>query len=141
VETVIFPERLARQIRQQALASPAVEICGLVAASHGQPQRCIPVPNIADRPAGRFAMDPAYQIDTLRTMREQGEALFAIYHSHPNSPAEPSPTDLEEAAYPDALTIIVSLDSSEAGIMRGFRLKAGKATEVRLMIATPTTDV
>ena len=36
-------------------------------------------------------------------------ALGAIYHSHPSGPARPSPTDLAEAYYPDALAVIVSL--------------------------------
>ncbi len=59
-------------------------------------------------------------------MRENGEALFAIYHSHPTSPAEPSAIDLELAAYPDALYLIISLNTKGVLEMRGFRLNDNK---------------
>ena len=79
-------------------------------------------------------MDPKQQIDAQRKMRDQGEELFGIYHSHPHSPAEPSDTDLEEAGYPEALYIIVSLNTKGVLEMRGFRLRDGKAQQIQLEI-------
>jgi proteasome lid subunit RPN8/RPN11 len=67
-------------------------------------------------------------------MREQGEELFGIYHSHPHSPAEPSDTDLRQAGYPEALYLIVSLNTKGVLEMRGFRLRDGQATPVHLEI-------
>ncbi|MGH8497879.1 MAG: M67 family metallopeptidase, partial [Methylococcales bacterium] len=84
---------------------------------------CYPVNNIAERPALRFLMDPAQQIDAMRNIRENHEDLFAIYHSHPTAPAEPSATDLEQASYPDALQIIISLNTQGVLEMRGFRYR------------------
>ncbi len=79
-------------------------------------------------------MDPRDQIEAMRDMREHNEELFGIYHSHPHSPAEPSATDLEQAEYPEALYIIVSLNTKGVLEMRGFRLKEGKAKQVQLEI-------
>jgi proteasome lid subunit RPN8/RPN11 len=62
-------------------------------------------------------------------MRERGEELFAIFHSHPQAPAEPSATDLELAAYPDALYLIVSLNTKGVLELRGFRIDASRAVE------------
>ncbi len=114
--------------------SPDVEVCGLIAARAGRPIRAIPVSNVSHEPERLFAMDPAGQIDAQRRMREHGEELFGIYHSHPHSPAEPSAMDLERAGYPEALYIIVSLNTRGVLEMRGFRLRDGKATEVQLEI-------
>jgi proteasome lid subunit RPN8/RPN11 len=80
-------------------------------------------------------MDPAQQIAALRTMRESGEQLFAIYHSHPNSPPLPSPTDLAQSNYPEALYLIISLQTRGVLEMRGFRLNDGAVTEAALEIS------
>ena len=134
MESIILPRRLVNRILHQAQSSPDAEICGLITAKAGRPLRCIPVPNISDQPQQLFAMDPSRQIDALRSMREQGEELFGIYHSHPHSPAQPSDRDLQQVGYPDALYIIVSLNTRGVLEMRGFRLREGKAVQVQLEI-------
>ncbi len=134
MESIILPRQLVNRILRQAQSSPDAEICGLITAKAGRPSRCIAVPNISERPQQLFAMDPGRQIDAMRRMREQGEELFGIYHSHPHSPAQPSDRDLQEAGYPEALYIIVSLNTRGVLEMRGFRLREGKAVQVQLEI-------
>jgi proteasome lid subunit RPN8/RPN11 len=134
MESLILPRQLVNQILHQAQSSPDREVCGLITAKNGRPRRCIPVANVSDQPQRLFAMDPKQQIDAQRRMREQGEELFGIYHSHPHSPAEPSDADLEQAGYPEALYIIVSLNTKGVLEMRGFRLRNGKAEQVQLEI-------
>ncbi|VAW79151.1 Mov34/MPN/PAD-1 family protein [hydrothermal vent metagenome] len=134
MEGIILPRKLVNQILRQAQSSPDMEVCGLIAGRNNRPTRCMPVSNIAEQPQRLFAMDPAQQITAQRRMREQGEELFGIYHSHPHSPAQPSTTDLEQAGYPEALYIIVSLNTKGVLEMRGFRLLNGKATQVHLEI-------
>ena len=134
MESIFLPRQLVNQILRQAQSSPDIEVCGLIAARDGRPTRCMPVPNIAATPQRLFAMDPARQIEAQRRMRERGEELFGIYHSHPHSPAQPSSTDLEQAGYPEALYIIVSLNTKGVLEMRGFRLSNNEATQVHLEI-------
>ncbi len=134
MESIILPRQLVNRILGQAQSSPDAEICGLITAKGGRPLRCIPVPNVSDQPQQLFSMDPGRQIDALRRMRERGEELFGIYHSHPHSPAQPSDRDLQEAGYPEALYIIVSLNTRGVLEMRGFRLREGKAVQVQLEI-------
>ncbi len=100
---------------EHALASPEIEVCGLIGGLNDQALTIYPVKNIAEDQARRFLMAPEEQIDAMRKMRENNETLWGIYHSHPDSPAEPSVTDLEMAAYPDVYYFIVSLanDSPE----------------------------
>ncbi|GMQ87462.1 MAG: desampylase [Gammaproteobacteria bacterium] len=134
MESIILPRQLVNRILCQAQSSPDAEICGLITAEGGRPLRCIPVPNVSDQPQQLFSMDPGRQIDAMRRMRERGEELFGIYHSHPHSPAQPSDRDLQEAGYPEALYIIVSLNTRGVLEMRGFRLHEGKAVQVQLEI-------
>ncbi len=134
MERIILPRQLVNRILSQAQSSPDAEICGLITSKGGRPLRCISVPNVSNQPQHLFAMDPKRQIDALRRMREQGEQLFGIYHSHPHSPAQPSDKDLQQAGYPDALYIIVSLNTRGVLEMRGFRLLEEKAVQVQLEI-------
>jgi len=122
-----LPRALVNQILHHAQASPEWEVCGLIGAKDGQPRSCHPVANAATDPQTRFQLDPAGQIEAMRQIREDGEELFAIFHSHPSAPAEPSPTDLAEAAYTEALYLVISLNTKGVLEMRGFRIAEDKS--------------
>ncbi len=132
MSTVKLPRPLVNELLHQAQLGADCEVCGLIGAREDVPQHCYPVPNIAPEPQQRFIMDPKEQIDALRQMRERGEALFAIYHSHPTAPAAPSMMDLDEAGYPDALYLIISLNTKGVLEMRGFYIQASRVLEVAL---------
>lgn len=132
---VTLPITLATRILTHAQHSPESEVCGLIAARDGIPEAVYPIANVADLPQSLFAMEPAAQIEAMRQMRLSGEELFAIYHSHPHAPAQPSRRDLEEAAYPEALYLIVSLNTKGVLEMRGFRLHDGEVEQVDLEVA------
>jgi proteasome lid subunit RPN8/RPN11 len=69
----------------------------------------------------------------MTEMDEKGEELSAIYHSHTASPAYPSQTDINLAAYPDTLYLIVSLAEGEKDL-RGYAITDGEVKEVDLEI-------
>jgi len=132
---VILSRTLINELLSQAQHSPDEEVCGLIGSKRGSPSRLYPVTNIARERDHLFAMEPQAQIDAMRRMREAGEELFAIYHSHPHAPPEPSLRDLEEAAYPEALYLIISLNTKGVLEMRGFRLRGGAVQDVELGVA------
>lgn len=132
MEVLRLPRPLVNEILTQAQHSPEQEICGLIAAKNGEANHCYPVSNHAPHPECRYQMDPKGQIDAMRRMREAGEALIAIYHSHPHTPATPSTTDIEEASYPDAVYLIISLDTTGVLQMSAFQIAAGRATALTL---------
>jgi [CysO sulfur-carrier protein]-S-L-cysteine hydrolase len=68
----------------------------------------------------------------MATMRGQNEELFAIYHSHPSAPAKPSTYDVNMAAYPQALYLIISLNTKGVLEMRGFKIIDNEVNEVTL---------
>jgi proteasome lid subunit RPN8/RPN11 len=134
-EEILIPRKLAQQLLHLAQISPDAEICGLVGGKNGIPQTCYPIENIADNPGQRFLLDPKQQITAMAAMRDHGEQLFAIYHSHPAAPAFPSWLDLEQAAYPEALYLIISLNTKGILEMRGFKITAQNAAEAALVLS------
>lgn len=118
---------------EHAQGVPELEVCGLLGARRGQVTSVYPVPNTADDPTRYFLMEPRGQIDAMRTMRQAGETLFGIYHSHPSTPAQPSVHDVELAAYPGVVYLIISLAKSEAQI-GAFYLDGASYKEVALII-------
>ncbi len=132
---ICLPRKLTNQLLHLAQLSPDREICGLVGAdSHGVPVSCYPVDNIADTPDRRFQLDSRQQITAMKHMREQQQSLFAIYHSHPSAPAVPSVTDIEQAAYPDALHLIISLNTKGVLELRAFHIANQQVKELNLSL-------
>jgi proteasome lid subunit RPN8/RPN11 len=85
-------------------ASPE-EGCGLVLGTAGVGLEVVPVENALHSPT-RFRLEGAAQVRALLRAEEKGWELVAVFHSHPQGPSCPSPTDLAEASYPDALCLI-----------------------------------
>jgi proteasome lid subunit RPN8/RPN11 len=137
--TVSIPRRLVNQILDQAQRSPLAEVCGLIGGRNGRPLRCYPIVNADPHPEHHFLMEPHQQIAAMREMRERGEGLFAIYHSHPDTPPLPSAEDLAQAAYPEALYLIVSLATVGTLQMRGFEFKGGRVNAVDFEVDETST--
>ena len=129
-----IPRKITNQLLHFAQISPNFEVCGLIGSKNGLPTHCYPIKNSAKDPQKRFLLDAGQQFSAMTKMRELGEDLFAIYHSHPTAPALPSFYDLDEAAYPDALYLIISLNTKGILEMRGFKIQQKTAMEVPLIM-------
>ena len=70
----------------------------------------------------------------MKTLKTKQQELFAVYHSHPNTPALPTVTDEDVADFPDALYLLISLNTKGVLEMRGFDRHAGTLEEVDLII-------
>ncbi len=131
-----IPRKITNQLLHLAQISPDTEVCGLIGSKNGIPSHCYPVTNTAEQPQQRFLLDASEQIAALTHMRGQGEELFAIYHSHPNAPAQPSALDLDMAGgYENALYLIISLNTKGILEMRGFSIRDKTAQEVGLSLS------
>jgi proteasome lid subunit RPN8/RPN11 len=107
-----------------------------VSSKNDVPVQCYPIENVAAQPHNRFTLDPKQHIAAMKKMRENGEALFAIYHSHPSAPACPSTLDLEAATHhPEALHFIISLNTKGILELRAFRIVNQNATEIRIVLS------
>ncbi len=127
-----LPRPLVNNILTQAQHSPENEICGLIGGHNHIGQHCYPINNAATDQRHRYQINPKEQIDAMRKMRENNEQLIAIYHSHPHTPARPSHTDLNEAEYPEAAYLIVSLNTVGVLEITAFRIKDKQAYAITL---------
>jgi proteasome lid subunit RPN8/RPN11 len=76
----------------------------------------------ADSPHNRYNIDPRELIRIQREGRERGEDIVGFYHSHPDHPAQWSPTDLAEAHWFGCSYVITSVEKGTATITNSFEL-------------------
>lgn len=127
-----LPIDMRQAIIEHALKDAPRECCGIVAGRDGVPLQVHETRNIAE--GNRFyEIDPRQLIDLeFHKLPEQESEIIAIYHSHPESEAYPSVTDVELAYWPDAVYLICSLADKEQPDVRGFRIRDGLIREVTL---------
>lgn len=111
------------QIITHARDAAPHECCGLIGGSaDGHAQTVYRARNLARDPAVTYEAAPEDLFAAQRAMRDRGEQLLAIYHSHPRSEdPQPSQTDVRLAYYPSAVYLIVGLGAAEPCV-RAFRI-------------------
>jgi proteasome lid subunit RPN8/RPN11 len=111
------------------------ECCGLIGGVGEEAKTLYRARNAFASPFS-YRVDPGDQYRIIeKEMREAGEELLAIYHSHTKSPAHPSQTDLNEAAsWPEQVYLIVSLADPEAPDVKAFWLKDGEIADAELVV-------
>jgi proteasome lid subunit RPN8/RPN11 len=98
-----------------------LECCGLLLGAPGVIEEAVRARNLRHSRTA-YLVDPADHFAAIRRARKEGRMIVGAYHSHPRSPAVPSPVDLQEATFPDFLYVIVSLSDPHAPDLRGYRL-------------------
>src|ERR1051325_8497367 len=103
-------------------AAPS-ECCGLIGGSSGGVGGTVyRARNLAVDPLVTYEAASEDLFAAQRQMRDRGEELIAIYHSHPrSSDPQPSATDVRLAYYPSAVYFIVGLGNDEPRL-RAFRI-------------------
>ena len=107
------------------------------AADGGHALRFEPTRNKAASPY-RYEIDPDDLLRLTIATDDADEVFWGIVHSHTHTAAEPSPTDIGLAFYPDALYILVTLSDDEADPatggpgVRAWRIVDGEIHEVAL---------
>ena len=135
---LILPPLIAEASLAHARADEPNEACGLLAGSHktGRATAYYPARNGEASPL-RYTVHPDDLLRIMLAIDDDGEELLAIFHSHTNSPAVPSATDLREARYPEPFYLLASLADPAAlpvQALRAWRIRDGGATEVPLTI-------
>jgi proteasome lid subunit RPN8/RPN11 len=98
------------------------ECCGLIGGNDARTRTVYPLRNVATDPLVTYEAAPEDLFAAQRAMRDGGEQLLGIYHSHPRSnDPQPSETDVRLAYYPSAVYFILGL-AGEAPCLRAFRI-------------------
>jgi proteasome lid subunit RPN8/RPN11 len=90
------------RMRSHAEASYPHECCGILLGTIEGDQRVVRSTTVCrntrtDRPQDRYHVDPRDLVRVQREARELDLEILGFYHSHPDSPAQWSKTDLDEA--------------------------------------------
>lgn len=144
-----LPAALLQGLIDWARAGVPNEACGIIAGERlamdgGRPLRFHALSNKAASPY-RYLIDPDEQLKVITAIDDADEVIWGIFHSHVASPAEPSPTDLESAAFtgprgehrgwfPGSLYLICSLSDPTRPVVRAWALSDGGPAEVTLEI-------
>jgi [CysO sulfur-carrier protein]-S-L-cysteine hydrolase len=135
------PARLPRALRDElvdwARHGYPNEACGILSAERppdegGAASAFHGLTNAAASPY-RYLIDPAEQLRLMLELDDAGRVVWGIFHSHVRSPAEPSPTDIGLAFYPESLYLLCSLADMDAPVVRAWRIRDGAVTEVPLL--------
>ncbi len=116
-----LPRALAEEIVAHAREGHPEEVCGILRGRDGRAVALYRARNIAEDRLENYTVDPQTLLRQFE-FEEQGDALVAIYHSHPVSEAYPSATDAWNAHYPESVYLICSLEQPECPVIRGFYL-------------------
>lgn len=130
---LVLERKYADEIIAHAREEAPNECCGIIAGQNG---RAVKLFRAINSEASSYRYNVHSQ-DLFRIHREiegSGWDLLAIYHSHTQTEAYPSPTDIELAAWPDARYLIVSLADDANPVLHAFRIVDGRVSEEELEI-------
>ncbi len=103
------------------------EACGYLASENDLVSSHYELANI-DKAPDHFSMEPREQFAAVKEMRQRGQVLKAVYHSHPETPARPSAEDIRLAYDPEISFVIISLATAEPQI-KSFLVARGVVAE------------
>jgi proteasome lid subunit RPN8/RPN11 len=108
--TIILQQGLVEELLRHAREETPRECCGLIGGNQEAAKTIYRLRNVAGNPITAYEAAPEGLFAAQRAMRQRGEQLLAIYHSHPRSSnPQPSETDVRLAYYPRAVYFIVGL--------------------------------
>ncbi len=136
--TATISYSVARQIADHAVKQMPCEACGLLAGRGEQILAAHPLPNVADSPLTQFRLDPREQLQALKAIDQTQLDWIGVYHSHPRSAPNPSPSDIEQYSDSRLLQLIVSLEGVKPQL-KLWRIDRDSAVPIELVYDTENT--
>ncbi|HTD22136.1 MAG TPA: M67 family metallopeptidase [Terriglobales bacterium] len=123
------PEDIFQQIRRHGEETYPNECCGVLLGQVDLDQNARSVSlaircgnTRTDSAHNRYHIDPKELIAAQKTARQRGEDIVGFYHSHPDHPAQWSPTDFAEAHWIGCSYVITAVARGKAEITNSFLL-------------------
>ena len=105
----------------------------MLAGRDGIIDTIFPTKNVLNS-ATLYEISPKEMFQFFREMREQGLTHLGQYHSHLHTENFPSPTDIEQAGYPDHAYFIVTLLPDAPKPVRAFLIHDGTFSELVVIV-------
>ena len=163
-----IPKTIHDQMRVHAEAEAPLECCGILGGKNGTVSHLYKITNIIamngaelinfddkkvahlqslspeKRARIAFVMDAHEMSLAFKDMRSRRIELQGFYHSHPNGPDRPSPTDIKVANdfsstrevlnQPEPLYVIISLETPNRPSVKAYRIVGRRFIEERLEV-------
>ncbi len=131
-------QKIVDAILEQSRAEYPDECCGVILGPLGsdKPFRLKPMVIAAHSPTF-YEFDPKDLLNLYREVDERDEEIVVIYHSHTETEAYPSRTDIAYAGEPGAHYVLVSTrkEIAPATEFRSYRIVDGVVTEEEVVIS------
>ena len=126
-----FAEALIIMAKQCAPSESCALLVGVRSKENTIVKNIILTENRDSKPHTRFSIAPEDIIEGYKIAKQSGEKIVGIFHSHPNTEAKPSVTDIR---YMTANPVVWSIYSVRDNNMRAYELdKSGSSTEITLI--------
>ena len=132
--TVRIRRTVLSSLIAQARRTPDAEVCGLLSGRDGEILEIFPAANASEKPETSYEIGPRELFASMRNLRRERLELLGIYHSHPKTSNEPSPTDISAAFYPDVAYFIASPREDAEHPVRAFTIRDGVAKELQIEV-------
>jgi [CysO sulfur-carrier protein]-S-L-cysteine hydrolase len=133
-----IPRAIYEEMIAHSQADFPLEACGILGGSDGGVESIHPMTN-TDQSNEHFMMEPQEQFAVIRELRGKGLGMVAIYHSHPETAARPSPEDIRLALTPDVSYLIVSLAGPAKPDVKSYRIAGGVVTPEDIEVVAELT--
>ncbi len=127
------PKSVVDAMLQHCRAEAPNEACGVLIGHGDHVEDLQSMTNLEASPVA-YRMDPYEQLQLQKRLRQSGQELVAIYHSHVATQAYPSVTDIQQAYDDRPIYIICSLRQPQEPDVRGFRIQDGKVSEANMVL-------
>jgi proteasome lid subunit RPN8/RPN11 len=95
----------------------------------------------SDKPRTRFSVSPLDYLRVERLADARGLKLLGFWHSHPDHPARPSPTD-REYAWEGLLTLVIAVEKGTPQDLTAWEIRAADApfSQLPIVVAGEATQ-
>lgn len=125
---IVIVRRVLDDVWAHAREASPRECCGVLLGSEGHVVDSVRATNLAEGNT-RFELDPRDHFRAIRDARTRRLDVVGFYHSHPRTPPYPSPTDIAENGYAEALHLIAGVRDGKEDA-RLFRIAPERVSEV-----------
>ena len=131
-ESVKVRHEILEKMLEHARREPRIECCGLLAGRDSVITAIFPATNSISS-ATAYEIAPRELFELFRTLRGKELTHLGQYHSHLSTENAPSPTDIEQAGYPDHPYFIVSARPEAPKPIRAFAIRDGVVQELEII--------
>jgi len=136
---LVIPENLYRKMVNHCQEERPLEACGLMVGAVDQVDAAYATDNQHRSPV-IYKVDDQQLLQVFRQIRHDKQEIIAIYHSHVNTEAVPSRTDIDQATWPEAYYLIVSL-AHRTPKVRAWRIVDGQVTEHQVVVSPSVSGI